>query len=267
MNVLYIVGRGSKHDNIELRWSLRSLALYGEGVERVIVAGNPPAWLSDDVEKIEIEDHPLPQKNRRLTHAMLEAIERANLCGDFLFCADDTFLSSPTQLDTVPLFVKDYDLPEGAKPGEKITAFLQCLCETRRFCRERGLPSVNFQQHALVRLSADVIRKNAALIRESIDETPRGCEILSLCNNLVLRESPWTPLVWRKDVKFGASDYSLDAVRDPFVCGQFSISDATFGCAAFVADMEANFSAPCRFELGGPTKDRGIIAALRRAFT
>ena len=38
MDVLYIVGTGSKHDNLELRWSLRSLAKFGRGVGRVIVA-------------------------------------------------------------------------------------------------------------------------------------------------------------------------------------------------------------------------------------
>ena len=54
MDIVYILGTGSKHDNIELRMSLRSICKYGQNIGRVIVAGDPVDWLSDDVVKIKI---------------------------------------------------------------------------------------------------------------------------------------------------------------------------------------------------------------------
>lgn len=59
-DILYILGHGAdKIDNVPLRWSLRSLAKHATNVGRVIVAGNIPAWLSDEVVKVPIDEDEL----------------------------------------------------------------------------------------------------------------------------------------------------------------------------------------------------------------
>ena len=46
-DVVYILGGGAKAiDDRPLRWSLRSLAKYAANVDRVIVVGQIPKWLS-----------------------------------------------------------------------------------------------------------------------------------------------------------------------------------------------------------------------------
>ena len=83
MDIVYILGTGSKHDNIELRMSLRSICKYGRNVGRVIVAGDPVDWLSDDVVKVKI-----PVKYKRKHHEMMNrvqfCVENGIVDGEFL---------------------------------------------------------------------------------------------------------------------------------------------------------------------------------------
>lgn len=52
MDIIYSIGSGSTWDNNELRYSLRSLDMYGKSYDRVFVVGNIPEFLSDEVIKV-----------------------------------------------------------------------------------------------------------------------------------------------------------------------------------------------------------------------
>ena len=247
MDILYIVGEGSKHDNAELRWSLRSLAKHGRNVARVMVAGCPPAWLSGDVDCLTVPDVDLPgKKNRSIVNCVLEAVRSFDLKGDFIFACDDVFLTAPVDLDCYPLYVDADGLPtEGG------TSFEEMLAATRQFLLSHGAPIFRFQTHAFCRMSADVIRDNYDLLRSTVTDSVRGLEILSLVGNLTLKAHPSMPLYWRKDVKFGADDFWEATFRDIKRRGQFSISDKTFGSEEFRTFMSANYGEPCRYEKEG----------------
>lgn len=246
MDILYIVGKGSKHDNAELRWSLRSLAKHGRNVARVIVAGCPPAWLSDDVEALTVPDVDLPgRKNRSIVNCVLEAVSSFNLKGDFIFACDDVFLIDTVDFDRYPLYVDDDGLPEAAPTDRRCTAFDELLIATRQWLLERKAPVFRFQTHAFCRMSADVIRENDKLLRGTVTDSVRGLELLSLVGNLTLKAHPDTPLTWRRDVKFGET---FKLPEDPCCRGQFSVSDKTFSSSFFRHCMETNYGEPCRYE-------------------
>ena len=246
MDILYIVGDGSKHDNAELRWSLRSLAKHGRNVARVIVAGCPPAWLSGDVEALAVPDVDLPgKKNRSIVNCVLEAVYSVSLKGDFVFACDDVFLTQPVDFDGYPLYIDCNGLPESNPIGRRSSPFEELLVATRRFLLDHGAPAFRFQTHAFCRMSADVIRDNEKLLRDTVTNSVRGLEILSLVGNLTLKAHPDTPLTWRRDVKFGESFRLPD---DPFCRGQFSISDKTFSSSFFQYYMQTSYGAPCRYE-------------------
>ena len=246
MDILYIVGKGSKHDNAELRWSLRSLAKHGRNVARVIVAGCPPAWLSGDVETLTVPDVDLPgSKNRSIVNCVLEAVRSFDLKGDFIFGCDDVFLVSPVDFGAYPLYIDADGLPEAPPSNRKCTSFDELLIATREFLLAHGAPVFRFQTHAFCRMSADTIRDNFDLLRSTVTDSVRGLEILSLVGNLTLKARPDTPLTWRKDVKFGETFKLPD---DPRRRGQFSVSDKTFASPFFHYFMETNFGKPCRFE-------------------
>lgn len=52
MDIIYSIGSGSTWDNNELRYSLRSLDVYGKSYDRVFVVGDIPEFLSDEVIKV-----------------------------------------------------------------------------------------------------------------------------------------------------------------------------------------------------------------------
>ena len=246
MDILYIVGEGSKHDNAELRWSLRSLAKHGRNVARVLVAGCPPAWLSGDVESLTVPDVDLPgKKNRSIVNCVLEAVRSFGLRGDFVFGCDDVFLAETVDFDRYPLYVDDDGLPEAPPSNRKCTSFDELLIATRRFLLDHGAPVFRFQTHAFCRMSADVIRENDELLRSTVTDSVRGLEILSLVGNLTLKVRPDTPLTWRRDVKFGET---FKLPEDPCCRGQFSVSDKTFSSSFFRYFMETSYGEPCRYE-------------------
>lgn len=251
MDILYIVGNGSKHDNAELRWSLRSLAKHGRNVARVFVAGCPPAWLSDDVERLTVPDVDLPgKKNRSIVNCVLEAVRSFDLKGDFIFACDDVILTETVDFDRYPLYIDDDGLPSAPPSDRKCTSFDELLIATRRFLLDHGAPAFRFQTHAFCRMSADVIRENDKLLRSTVTDSVRGLEILSLVGNLTLKAHPDTPLTWRRDVKFG--DHFVWPDERIFKRnnhrGQFSISDKTFDSSSFWNFVHANYGALCRYE-------------------
>lgn len=249
MDILYIVGEGSKHDNAELRWSLRSLAKHGRNVARIHVAGCPPSWLSGDVEKLTVPDVDLPgKKNRSIVNCVLEAVRSFGLKGDFVFACDDVFLTAPVDFDRYPLYVDSSGLPEAEPSNRKCTSFDQLLIATRQWLLDNDAPVFRFQTHAFCRMSADVILANEQALRKTVTDSVRGLEILSLVGNLTLKARPDTPLTWRRDVKFGET---FKAPTDPYCRGQFSISDKTFNSEFFSYYMNTTYGEPCRYEMEG----------------
>lgn len=263
MDILYIVGEGSKHDNAELRWSLRSLAKHGRNVARVLVAGCPPAWLSGDVESLTVPDVDLPgKKNRSIVNCVLKAVRSFDLKGDFVFGCDDVFLAEPVDFDRYPLYIDDDGLPDALPSSRKASSFDELLVATRRFLLDHGAPVFRFQTHAFCRMSADVIRANEKLLRSTVTDSVRGLEILSLVGNLTLKANPDTPLLWRRDVKFGEA---FKLPTDPFCRGQFSISDKTFSSSFFQYFMQNTYGGPCRYEKESPLGVAGLSAPQKGA--
>lgn len=245
MDILYVIGKGSKRDNAELRWSLRSLARFGKGVGRVIAVGYPPAWLADTVERLSVPDVELPgHKNRSIVNCVLEAVTSVGLEGDFVFACDDVFLFEPVDFGRYPLYVDDDALPE-ATDGARRSSFMEMLAATRSWLIARRAPVFRFQTHAFCRMNADVIRANAKDLRTTVTDSVRGLEILSLVGNLTLKARPDTPLAWRRDVKFGDT---FKPPTDPAHRGQFSISDKTFADPRLLDFMAETFPAPCIYE-------------------
>ncbi|MBT0607648.1 hypothetical protein [Aequorivita echinoideorum] len=103
MDILYILGAGSLHNNEELRYSLRALeknVCHAKLVEatrslsgaegRVVVVGENPGFLSEKV-----EFHYLPEAKGNKEYCIAKKVEWACqnvMQGDFLFMNDDFFL-------------------------------------------------------------------------------------------------------------------------------------------------------------------------------
>lgn len=105
-DIIIPLGRGSKHDNIELRYALRSVHKYLAGYGRLILVGECPEWCRPDIH-IEYEDSPgIRCKERNIYEKILVGCERSS--AKFLYMNDDHFLLQPILIDKFPLHYKGH---------------------------------------------------------------------------------------------------------------------------------------------------------------
>jgi len=239
MTLLYILGTGTKHDNIELRWSLRSVAQFALGIDRIVVAGNPPEWLSGDVERCHYQQH-LNRTNRNIPDTAFAAVKSLGLTGDVVLGYDDCILTAKTDFRFLPLMCRAWSLP--SVPANPNNGYFRALVETRKFLIDNDMPSIDFEQHAFKVFSADSLMRHADLVRRSIDDSMFGVTADCLFSNLTLKDGPNRPVVFRKDMKLRKVTEAELTV--PW-CTSFS--DAAFDDPAFVPLMNRHYS-PCRYE-------------------
>lgn len=171
MDILYLVGTGSKCDNFELKCSLRSIEKYGINVDRIFICGYCPDWLSDDVIKIEkpvnksIDNF---DKNKNIYKDLIYAVENTDIGinhnGDFLVSMDDHFYIKETDFDNYPYYVKDYIprqcrhyLPLVFEPGFRCENYQRLLVSTANFLKDRGFSYINFTLHRNMHINRYVL--------------------------------------------------------------------------------------------------------------
>ena len=63
IDVFYVIGTGSKWQNNELRYSLRSLEMFGKNIKDVYIVGNKPYFINDKIKWVEAYDIGYPSVN------------------------------------------------------------------------------------------------------------------------------------------------------------------------------------------------------------
>ncbi len=246
MDILYVVGKPSGHGDQELRWSLRSIAKYGRGVEGVYVAS--PVWrdwLSDEVEQVVVTDIPnAGYKHHNILNAIRETAGLVGFNGHFLVSSDDHFYLRETDFDHYPFFISAWriNMARNTVNCDLSTAQYRLSCmDGGRFLRDHNLPAIDFQGHMNSHWHGGILRANAALFDEAMKL--RYCvEPHVLMANVWLNEDPTLPLEVRSDRKLRALKEG-DEERD---C--ISIYDAAFSDPAFMGLMEREFGEKCRYE-------------------
>lgn len=250
MDILYIVGTGSKHDNIELRMSLRSICKYGKNVGRVIVAGYPPDFLSDEVVKVPVANK-YHRKHHNLVYCIQQVVDSGYLRGDFLYSSDDHFYVKTVDFDNYPIFFKRTELRNHATPGERHYGYHLSLKETRETLEKFHMPIVNFEQHCNTHMNAEVIRDSHEIIEASY-KTERGCAPTTLFMNAWMSraDGPRT-FSKRSDIKMRAAS-SVREIRERIGDAEcFSIGDAAFSTNALMDFFKEEFPSPCKYEKEG----------------
>lgn len=187
MDILYLVGKGSKCNDWELRFSLRSIEKYGKNVGRIFVVGYCPEWLSDEVIKIEkpiINSIGNSDKNKNIYRDLLYAVENSDIGvndnGEFLISMDDHFYCRETDFNNYPFYVKDYIkrkcrhmLPLEFEPGFKCADYQKLLVSTANFLNERGYSFINFTLHRNMHMNRYILEE----MKELNDEIFNNDEI------------------------------------------------------------------------------------------
>lgn len=145
--MVYILGRGSKWQNNELRYSLRSLKYFSHG--KVFVVGERPEWLRnvihiDAVDGFSSPDHSYKLKNA--THKIRIACFHPEVSERFMLMNDDFFFLRP--IKEIPNFVLG-NLNKGI--ANHITQdgyYFKALCDTRDMLQSAGFVNpLNYEVH------------------------------------------------------------------------------------------------------------------------
>lgn len=102
ISVVYIVGNGSKWDDNELRFSLRSIDKHLGGIGEVFIIGNKPWWIKN-VHHIQADDRH-KNKDRNIMLKTLVACYIPEITDEFLCFHDDVFLNEKYYATTFPYF-------------------------------------------------------------------------------------------------------------------------------------------------------------------
>lgn len=247
MDILYILGTGSRHDNIEVRMSLRSIAKYGRNVGRVIVAGDPPEWMSDEVVKV-----PIPVKYSRKHHEMMHRIQYCvmnNIVdGEFLVSSDDHFYVKETDFDNYPYYYKSLALRNTAIQGERCYGYHMSLKQTRELLERHHLPIVNYEQHCNTHIHARIFKEYQDILNESY-ALERGSPPTTLAMN-IWRTTDYAPkeIVKRADIKIKAANSAQNIMA---MIGQnecFSIGDSIFATPAIMEFFLSQYPEKSKYE-------------------
>lgn len=144
VDVLIVLGRGSKWGNTELRYCLRSLEKHAKGLGRVFVVGNNPGFLSKECITLWRDDAG-KNKEHNIAEQIMHACEKLPLSENFLWTTDDVFFLQDTDITSYPYY-QDGNLEQKwnrCKPG----GYRVALMQTDAQLRGKGITTTNYEIH------------------------------------------------------------------------------------------------------------------------
>lgn len=231
-DIVIPLGRGSKWEDNELRFSLRSVHKHLANVGRVFVIGEKPRF-DHYVREPEAYEHGAlngnksllhvpfpdlhPNKERSIYEKILHACSLNMIKSPFLFMNDDHFLLQDFDANYFPSFHKA-DLSVAAQALPEHSLYRKTYERTRQTLVDRGLPTQNFDTHCPILYDADLFRH--AMPQYEWNH-PLAYTIKSLYANTLKIEG-----VLERDGKFAFVPTDQQMLRD-YVTGRkfFSIGD------------------------------------------
>lgn len=263
MDVVYVIGTGSKWDNNELRYSLRSICRYGIGLGRVIIVGDKlPEFVNPArVTFIKYADKPGGSPARNVYSKIAQIFYQTNL-DKFLLSSDDHFFIKETifEYGHYPILYKGLAMPMPGEKGIGDKRYSQTMFDTRRFMEAADLSLKYYEGHtnklytreawehlqSLRESSYSLYGKYGSWFLKAMKETEYGISTNAPMAAMHMLLHPNYPCRYRKDIKLRhlntPEDWKL--LED---ANSFSIYDSAIhtGVEEFLQHF---FPVPCIFE-------------------
>jgi len=178
MDILYILGRGSKHDDMEIRLSLRTIGKYAKNLDRVFIVGNCPEWIQNVVH-IPAEDTYYFAQNHFIK--VFKACE-SDISENFLLMNDDFYMLKPFDIEQYPFFVRG---PLLKQKGDSL--YFKVINKTYDFLKDNGYTDLlNYSVHSPIIYNKKTFKK-LKNIGESVLHTYVGYSIRNLYGNMFVK--------------------------------------------------------------------------------
>ena len=248
MDVVYVIGTGSKWDNNELRYSLRSIEKFASGLGEVYIVGDElPDFLDPGkVHFFQCADKPGDSPARNV-YRKIKTIFDETFILEFLLSSDDHFFIKPVDFKHWPLHYKGDVMPVDfdSKVGDR--RYTQTMIDTHKFMASCNLDTRYYEGH-----TNKLYDRNMWAVLQGMDmekvmyETKYGISVNSPMAALYRYCRPSYPCQYRKDIKLRHLNTPDDweQLKD---ASSFSVYNSAIhsGVAGFLQVM---FPEPCRFE-------------------
>lgn len=233
MDAVFVLGTGSKQDDLELRYALRSIRKYCSFVDQIYLVGSKPSWWVDvqDYHYLPADDIYKHVKDANIIYKVLVACQSEGLNENFLFCSDDQLVTKPSDpSDFEPRWLREWK--EGTDDAfYSKSKWHKRLRETlRRF----GNGAKYWEPHIWSPMKKSLFLE----MSETYDwKTSEACTILSLYYNHIGQVGGRT-----KDHRFFRQADGLDGVR------HIAYSDEAFAKQEFRSALNLLFPDPVAVE-------------------
>ncbi len=227
MDILYVVGNGSKWENNELRYSLRSIEKFGRNVDRVFIVGQKPDFVSDIVTHIPCSD-PFVRKHQNILHKVTKAMRESDIDKHFIVSSDDHFYTREVDFNNYPVYYQARTIQTTSANGAAPNNYHKSLAETKQMLERWGLPVYQTNPHCNTHFDADMYRLYYPLFMEAM-AAKYGGEMNCLMGNILIHERGVIPQRFM-DKKIGVFSDTEDLVKQISGVECFSISDNAVLC-------------------------------------
>jgi hypothetical protein len=100
IDVVYVLGNGSRWEDNELRYSLRSVEKHLKKYDKIIIVGEKPDWVKNVIHIPKPDLH--KEKETRIALKVKAACNDERVSKNFLFMNDDIFLTKPEHAPYYP---------------------------------------------------------------------------------------------------------------------------------------------------------------------
>lgn len=108
VDILLPLGTGSRHDNLELRYCLRSIEKHLKNVRKIFIVGEFPDWINDsreDIIYLPCKDNTAgTQRAHNIYRKIMAGCEYSGMSDNFLFMNDDHFLFKDFEASEFPFY-------------------------------------------------------------------------------------------------------------------------------------------------------------------
>lgn len=196
-DLVYTLKAGSVNQDLELRYSLRSLDKHACNYNKVVIVGHCPDWV-DQKQVLYIPFEQIWYKERNIMSKLLQVSQDSRVSEDFIHFNDDYFLTNPWDFALPTNFCATMSLRESLDNGRSFGAYPSIIRRTWEFLHKHALPILHYDVHLPFTFNKDLFvstMTDTRLIWE--DPTKRGYVIRSLYGNMNQIEAQSM-----KDVKF-----------------------------------------------------------------
>lgn len=157
MDLIYVVGLDTKHDYLELRYSIRSMQKHLDNIGKLFIVGTMPSFVKDAIH-IPAGD---PHKNndaRNIYEKILAACSDPRVGKKSLYCSDDYFLHRDFSSETFPYFYEGDIITVNKRLSETGT-YKPYVAATLKALQERNLPVKYFNVHCPIIYDKDLFKE------------------------------------------------------------------------------------------------------------